>query len=262
MNTEKYFFLLGGQDLEMLAIRELLREHGVELRDKQLGWGARASAYSEELARTRKTPVLVELENDLGLDESEIVVVDHHGERAGANEPTSLEQVWRLLALDPGRWDAHREYQLIAANDRGHIDAMAAMGATAEEIRDIRARDRRAQGVTQDEEHQARAAVAAARMLADGRLTVVELPHGKTAPVTDRLHEALGGPGYENLLILSPDETNFYGQGRLVNALRARYPGGWSGGDLPDKGFWGIDQRVDDNEPIAFLESALAAEGD
>jgi len=65
------------------------------------------------------------------------------------------------------------------------------------------------------------------------------LAHARTATVTDRLAKELGGSGYQNLLILSPKEVNFYGSGKLIAILDARFPGGWSGGSLPERGFWG-----------------------
>src|SRR5207244_1932273 len=102
-----------------------------------------------------------------------------------------------------------------------------------------RTADRAAQGITPQQELQGKQAAAAARSLAGGRLTLVRLPHGGTATVTDALEPALGGPGYKNLLIVSPDELNFYGTGNLVLALDQQFPGGWYGGSLPERGFWG-----------------------
>ena len=49
----------------------------------------------------------------------------------------------------------------------------------------------------------------------------------------------LGGPGFENLLVISPTEVNFFGRGSLVGRLGEEFPGGWSGGALPERGFWG-----------------------
>lgn len=95
-------FFLGGQDLEMQTIRELLEESVPgQLYDKKLGWGAKASAYNEEIGQslgTGCTPVLIELENDIELMEEQCLVVDHHGERAGTEHPgvqsRSSEFLW------------------------------------------------------------------------------------------------------------------------------------------------------------------------
>ena len=45
-------FFLGGYDLEMLTIRELLAAEGAPFWDKELAWGAQASAYAAEIEQT------------------------------------------------------------------------------------------------------------------------------------------------------------------------------------------------------------------
>jgi hypothetical protein len=128
---------------------------------------------------------------------------------------------------------------LVAANDRGYIPAMLELGATKEEINAIRIADRKAQGVTPEEEAAAEEALQGLRVLAGGALSVANLPHAHTSPLCDRLEPALGGTGFENLLIESPDQLNFFGKGHLVYALDEGFPGGWYGGALPERGFWG-----------------------
>jgi hypothetical protein len=240
MKNHHYF--LGGNDLEMEAIRRLLRDKEVppdHVHDKNLDWGAKASDYREELEQLPHTavPVLIELANDLGLDESRIIIVDHHGGRAGVDKPTSLEQMWRLLEMAPDQWGKgeYADFPLIAANDRGYIPAMRQLGASEEKIADIRRRERAAQGITEEQEQQAEEAIRRQRTIEE-RLTVVHLAHSKTAPVTDRL--ALK-PGHENILAISPKEINFFGDGRAVCRLHKQYPGGWYGGALPQRGYWG-----------------------
>ena len=44
---------MGGYDGEMLAIMDACRKAGVKTVNKHLGWGAAASAYSEEVAQVR-----------------------------------------------------------------------------------------------------------------------------------------------------------------------------------------------------------------
>lgn len=72
MSPDRLVFFLGGRDLEMVTIRALLQAHAPTMfHDKGLAWGARASAYQGEIESALaegKTPVLIELENDLGLD--------------------------------------------------------------------------------------------------------------------------------------------------------------------------------------------------
>ncbi len=258
-STDLVFFL-GGSDLEMQTVRGLLEESVPgRFHDKHLGWGARASAYREEIGQVLAgghTPMLVELEDDLGLDRARVVIVDHHGARAGSDQPTSLHQVFGLLGLPAERWT--RWFALVAANDRGHIAEMARLGATAEEIRRVRATDRAAQGISREEERAGEETVRRAETLAEGRLTLVRLPHEHTATVTDRIDQALGGPGFENLLVLCPEEVNFFGSGELVAAVDRRFPGGWYGGALPQNGFWGRDGSGE--EVLMFLLNQLGEE--
>ena len=253
-------FFLGGYDLEMVTIRDLLAQEGIPYHDKGLSWGAKASDYRAEIETTLaqgQVPVLVELANDLRLDLAQVILVDHHGAYAGEGRPTSLHQVCTLLALPPERWT--RWYELVAANDWGYIPALVAMGATQEEIVKIRAADRAAQGITVAEEAEGEKATAGAKTMAAGKLTVVELPHARTATVTDRLAPELGGPGYENLVVCSPDQVNFFGAGELVRALDEAFPGGWYGGALPERGFWGHGEPLPEVLPV-LLERLGKAE--
>jgi hypothetical protein len=222
-------FFLGGADAEMVRIAEVLASVGAEVVTKNLGWGANVSSYATEIAQAiaeGKTPVLLELGG--------IVLVDHHGDRSA--EPASILQVLTLLGIQPTRLDL-----LIAANDSGFIPAMLAMGATPEEVAKIRLADRNAQGIIPEMEVEAERAISEAKT--SGRLTVVQMAHSKSATVTDRLHEGAGGPGYDQLLIVSGDgEKNFFGDGKLCADLKEKFEG-WNGGSgLGTEGgsaFWG-----------------------
>jgi hypothetical protein len=241
MKDNPYVFFLGGQDLEMVTIRDLIRQVAPgRVFDKGLSWGAHASAYREEIEQALaqgQTPVLVELEDDLGLGPRWIILVDHHGPRAGAEAPTSLHQIFELLGLPKARWS--RWFELVAANDRGYIPALIQAGATREEIIEVRAADRRAQGITEEQEDAVAKALLHLERHAAGLLTVARLPHNRTAALSDRLQPELGGPGVDNLLVISPGEYNFFGAGNAVQALDRAFPGGWMGGALPVRGFWG-----------------------
>ncbi len=238
-NVAQDEYFLGGRDLEMVTIARLVRSErpAIVVHDRRLSWGAHARDYAAEIAAcvaAGHTPVLVELQVDEPVD-PRWVIVDHHGARAGAEAPTSLQQVFARLGLPAGRWT--RELALVSANDRGWIDEMLACGASHEEIARIREEERRVQGITPVEEAEAARAVAA-REQPHPRLSVVRAAHDRTAAVTDRLHPALGGPGYDNLLVLGAREANFFGDGALVLRLHAAF-GGWTGGRLPGRGYWG-----------------------
>lgn len=158
-----------------------------------------------------------------------------------------------MLGIEPTR-----KMQLVAANDAGYIPAMMEMGATKEEIAQIRYQDRAAQGITPEQEKQAEEAVANATEFCG--VTVVKMPHSKTATVTDRLFDP-NKP--QNLLIISGDgETNYFGPEDICRKLQGNktgerpapwdpnqteilydHFGGWTGGaGLGKEGgtaFWG-----------------------
>lgn len=254
-NKNNLIFLLGGHDLEMVTIRDLLTEIAPDrFYDKGLLWGAKASDYEDEIRTVIKkglTPVLIELTIDIDIDAERFIVIDHHGKRAGSDKPTSLHQIFELLNLPQDKWN--RWFDLVAANDRGYIPAMIEIGADKDEIKKVRAADRSAQGITPVEEAEGERAAADAEIVADGMLTVVKLSHTRTAAVTDRMEPALGGVGYKNLLIISSCQVNFFGSGKVVSALAKEFPNGWYGGALPEKGFWGHDAPFPD--VITFLLS-------
>jgi hypothetical protein len=162
---------------------------------------------------------------------------DHHKERSGAERPTSLEQIFRLLGLPQSDWT--RWMQLVAANDRGHLEALQQAGASPDEMREIRAADRRAQGITADDERAAQAAINHRDERCGGRLTVVRLAHERASAAADLIEPLLGGPGYQTLLVSCPKSVSFYGSGPLVKALANQFPNGYWGGNLPRRGYWG-----------------------
>lgn len=226
----------------MLTIARLLRAHNQPVDDLKLGWGARASAYLDPICAALaqgRTPVTIELKPDLPMAlQQRVRSIDHHGTLAGATAPTALEQVFELLQLPPLAWT--RELQLVAANDRGYLPEMAALGATPEEMQHIRAADRAAQGVTEAEEIAARRAIDSRECV--GELTVLRLPHSRASVAADLMEPLLGGPGAKRLLVLSPNEVNFYADGASIDALDHAFGGGWKGGALPIRGFWGHAQ--------------------
>ena len=256
----KYFFFLGGHDGEMIEIRNLLEAKHHQYVDKHLAWGASISDYDADIKNIPQNavPVFIELAIDRPLPEG-AVIIDHHNEKAGRDQKTSLEQVADLLNLP-----LNRRQQLISANDRGHIRAMRKIGATDEEIESIRLFDRKAQGVSDEDERLAALSI-------DSRLespfedtAVIESKTNKTSPVFDRLYEK-----YAHVFVYTPDgEINYSGSGDMVNALqdfyrneyvkKERIPEGsaasWYGGNLPETGFWGAKTAIHKNDLIRFLE--------
>ncbi len=239
-------FFLGGADLEMAEIRALLEIHAPgRFVDKGLEWGAKASDCRDEIAAALargETPVLVELDWDLDgiVDRGRVREIDHHGDRAG--RPASLRQAFEILGLPEDAWT--RRLELVAANDVGHIRAMKAAGATAEEIAEIRRADRAAQGVGADEEADAAQAIARGRELtgASGTgVTVIAVSHDRSTAAADLMEADAGGPGFENLVVVMPSKLAFFGSGALVLALKDAAPESWWGGALPERGFWGRD---------------------
>lgn len=247
-------YVLGGADLEMRTIAELLQRHAPgRVHGGEHRWGVRASDLEPTLRLLDQHGarlITVELPWDLPWQPAELVEVDHHGPRAGADAPSSLRQVFDLLGLPAAAWT--RELALVEANDRGYIEALQALAATPEEIARIRAADRAAQGIRADEEQQALAALATLEQ--QHGLTIAHLPHARTAALVDRLHPALGGPGYQQLLVLSPNETNYYGPGPAIHALNLAYPGGWYGGALPERGYWGIARALEAARVVQVLQ--------
>ena len=104
-------------------------------------------------------------------------------------------------------------------------------------IANIRMRDREVQGVTPEQELQAKEAVNKLGEIEGKQEYIhVRLPHSKTSTITDRLYGK-----YDNLLVTSEDgETNFFGKTEIIEMLEEKFPGGWKGGALKHgNGFWG-----------------------
>jgi hypothetical protein len=139
---------LGGADLEIKTIRQLLQDlvatGSIALHDHRLSWGAKASAFREEIdeaVAARQPVVLVELADDLPPrhpGRERMTWIDHHG--AVSTLPTALEQIFDRYRkpLAARGWGWTRDGGLVAANDQGHASAMAAAGATQDEMLAIR----------------------------------------------------------------------------------------------------------------------------
>jgi hypothetical protein len=225
-----YVFLLGGYDLEMVEIKQLLINLGIRFHDKRLHWNnAKLSAYKRNL-NNEEHFVGIELQSDIELP-ANYTLIDHHNERS--DSPSSIEQVATMLNLQ-----LIRDQQLVAANDKGYIPAMEQMHATKEEIADIRKRDREAQGITEQDEKLAIKSINHHKQQEGGTIIIKSLT-SKFAAITDFLY-----PNYKSLLIHTDTELTYYG----LNALnlerlidKTKFTGSvYSGGG--ENGYWGISK--------------------
>jgi hypothetical protein len=228
MNT---FFLLGGNDLEMQTIREILLKNlpKNEVLDVNLNWGAKLSDYKQFLNDDDRF-VGIELIKDIN-PPKHYVEVDHHNENS--KNPTSLAQILRILEEEDGiHIDFDRQLQLISANDLGHIKALEEMGATEKEIKEIRLRDRRAQGVTEEMEKIALEELKLRRTVMG--ITIIKTSLSHFSIFTDELYP------YDELLIYNVNEVNYFGPSvdeivkqRTISPESAFYR-------IDKSGFWGV----------------------
>lgn len=208
----KRIFLLGGNDLEMTTIKNLLVNAGEQFETHELRWdNAKLSSYEKTLEEYGNSPDYqiygVELNEDIPHPDN-YVRIDHHNDFA--NKPSSLEQVATLLGLA-----MDRHMQLVAANDSRYIPGMIKLGASREEIDDIRRADRAAQGVSEgDDERLAEESLKSCKGDASN-LYVVKSLTSKFSTICDRMYP------YRRLLIYNDDVAEFYGEG--VNDLTSLF---------------------------------------
>lgn len=241
-DIRKALFLLGGHDLEMMTIKETLECEGIAYADHGLGWnGALLSSYGEEIAEAERNGqdiYGIELKEDISLPIG-YHRIDHHNDLAA--NPSSIEQVYELLDITI---DRHAE--LVAANDRGYIPAMRQAGATDEECKAIRREDRKAQGVTENDERLAEQSIKDKKTI--GRLIIVKALSSHFSPITDHLWP------YKQLLIYTDRELTYYGEkvSWVRNLLKDEDKGtAYSGGG--DDGYAGITFKIDSPERIADI---------
>lgn len=260
MTNNNYAFFLGGNDLEMQTIRQLLLKHSeAPIFDKRLAWGAASSDYESEIIKALKNgfcPVLIELKwNSPELNRHDVLLLDHHDQLANTANPTPLEQLFTLLQLPDSAWT--RKHDLVVANDKGHIKALQDMGATQQEIYSIRKADRAAQGVTEVDEQLAQLAIKNRQIMCNGQLQVINSQTDKTSPITDQLALEHSSQKTENILIFSPNEINFYGRGSIVELLAQETCTDWYGGNLPLTGYWGTTSLKETDNILEKIESRL-----
>lgn len=246
--NKNYVFFLGGYDAEMLGIKDILIKYNYVFYDKQLQWGkANLSEYKNEIItlKANEIPVLIELTLDVALP-SNSLIIDHHNDNE--NKLSSIEQFAELIGIRLDRWQ-----QLIAANDKGYIQAMKSLCATESEIKKVRETDRRAQGVTEDDERLAVLSIEKNLKVQDG-MTVIKSLTNKFSPITDRIHDQIN-----NLLIYTDDELVYYGKKKkqiinkyksLIEEKKAYYGG-------HDLGFFGIVKGSLSSQEIENLKEKI-----
>ena len=202
-------FLLGGLDLEMIEIRKLLESKGMHYEDRHLSWdNAQLSAYKDVLEASPDAEFYgVELQEDYPLP-THYVRIDHHNDFV--SHPASILQVAELLGVKPDR-----HLLLVAANDAEYIPGMEKLGATKEEIDEIRRLDRQCQGVTDKDEKDAQDSIDK-NLISYNNILIVESLTSHFSTICDRLYP------YRRLLIYTDAEWVFYGEGKklLVDAFK------------------------------------------
>ena len=251
MNFPDFLFLIGGKDLEMEAILQLLTYNQLLFADHNLAWGAKLSSY-QTLLNDYQTFVGIELISDIAHPQH-YILIDHHNENS--HKRSSLEQIIELLEKNLHlKIEFTRDLQLIAANDKGYVHAMFNMGAKLQEVADIRRRDRKAQGVTPEDELLAEQSIRE-NLTIEGGITIVKSLTHHFSAVTDRLYP------YDQLLIYTDNELNYYGKG--VSKLTAAFSDliqqqkAFSGGGVD--GFFGIGfNSLPTNELINIKDTIIS----
>lgn len=238
-----YCFLLGGYDLEMLEIRNILELNAQKYIDLKLAWGARLSAYSGYLNDTWHF-IGIELVEDMKKPRY-YTAIDHHNEFSG--NPASIEQVADLLGIELNRYQL-----LVAANDEAYIGGMEAMGASKDEIRQIRKADRKAQGVTAIDEEMAEKSIEH-NLTRAGDLLLVEALTPRFSVITDRLYP------FKKLLITWQNQLAYYGKGKDSIALRynelIKQGKAYHGGT--QNGFFGLVNGVFTTEQVVKIRDEI-----
>jgi len=261
----RYNFFLGGYDAEMAEIKKILDEKNEKYFDKNLQWGAKLSAYKDELKKVREDkniiPVFIELEPDMDIKcENREKIIDHHGKRAGKDKKTSIEQIAELLDIK-----LDRRQQLISANDKGHIRAMERekLPASKEEIMEIRKFDREQQGVTDEDEKLARKSINENLCRHGDNIVIINSLTNRTSAVIDAIYYDVNYASIEHFFITTPDgKFNYSGKGEAVEFLSNYFKKKkenskiqqWYGGELPNHGYFGIEKLPDAKEKKEIVE--------
>jgi hypothetical protein len=249
MINSKILFLLGGKDLEMITIKELLEDHKIPYIDRNLEWGASVTDYSDIICSGKhsdKTIYGIELTEPKDWQKpGNYKAIDHHNVKQ--TEKSSLEQVSDITGIK-----LNRRQQLVAANDSGYIPELLRVGASWDEVLEIRQADRKAQGVSPEDEELAEMSIKNHLTFESG-ITVVKALTKKFSPIADRLYPT------DKLLIYTYNELTYYGKGvtklaqhfgKLVSEKKAYYGSG-------ENGFFGIAEKAMKPGEIKILKNKI-----
>lgn len=228
-------WVVPANDLEALEIIRLLEEQGEEVLVSRQPHGATWAGLEPEIlkalesARPERPDVQILGVELGGRDPWGAVNVDHHRYRDEDrwNLLSSLEQVGALLQMP-----LSRRQQLAALNDRGWIPAMTEAGATAEEIREIREEDIRAQGHGPEARVQAESDIRGGQRFGD--CVVMRCPQGANPWHADLLY----GQANE-VLHVGPDEWSYSGPRHLALMKLELDEVCWAGG-AEKSGYFGV----------------------
>lgn len=247
MIKEQFFFLLGGADLEMQTIREILLREEISFADHHLRWdNALLSSYRKELQEVKEGQTVygIELREDI-LPPACYQAIDHHN--GLSYMPCALEQVMEILQLPMNRYE-----QLVSGNDKAYIPGMLVLGATSKEIATIRLADRKAQGVTNEEEQLAEKAIADNQEFVNG-LIIVRALCSRFSPICDRLFP------FHKLLIYTDTEWMYYG--KRADEVRSLFFKEFDDGNLfyggGEQGYVGIKQNVYNKDEILEMVNQI-----
>lgn len=243
----KMFLIVPANDGEAVEIRKILSANCIDHVVTRQPWGATWVNLEPEVVRAVENFLSVNPDAQIygvelgGPARWNAINIDHHVYRDEnrSNEKSSIEQVAALLNVE-----LSRHQTLIAANDKGYIPALIAAGATANEIKIVRAQDRLSQGVTPDQESQAVADIQFAEIR--GGKWLIRCPQGATSAITDRIFGQ-----YSELLTVDGLNGKWIYFGLRHQAFYALTDGEiharWYGGD-PKNGFSGVEKPTDETQ--------------
>jgi len=264
INFSNHIFYLGGHDAEMIAVKNLIIDYKIpneNIKDNDLKWGAKLSEYKDELSKLTKEQIPVFIELNLDVDyPSNAIIIDHHNEKAGKDKKTSIEQVADLLGIK-----LNREQELISANDKGFIWGMIDIGATEEEIQRIRKLDLEKQGVTDEDKVKAKISVDHFLERISSDMVIINSLIENTTPITEFIYKY-----YIHIFIITPSNKLYYsGPEKIIRILEDKYSSlkkdnskieTWSGGYLPDHGYFGASDAIEKKDIIKLMEPFIEKE--